>query len=269
MSNTMIFEAMEPVSRKPVSERVAMKLLDLIRTGNLNAGDMLPTENQLAAALQVSRPVVREALRGLSQAEGRRRAMELLEGAGLGEVAMRPIRTLSKGQAQTVQLLGTIVHKPRLLVLDEPFSGLDAINQQRLEGLIRAEVAEGATVLFSTHVIAHAERLCERITVIARGGVRFDGSVAEARDRLPSRVQLRTRRDDGPWRASLPADTTGRDREWSFVLPPAGIEPVLEALIAGGAGIEALQIERPSLHEAFVDLVGEPVDPSDDEELAA
>ena len=66
MSNTMIFEAMEPVSRKPVSERVAMKLLDLIRTGNLNAGDMLPTENQLAAALQVSRPVVREALRGLS-----------------------------------------------------------------------------------------------------------------------------------------------------------------------------------------------------------
>jgi len=209
------------------------------------------------------------ALRGLSQAEGRRRAMELLEGAGLGEVAMRPIRTLSKGQAQTVQLLGTIVHKPRLLVLDEPFSGLDAINQQRLEGLIRAEVAEGATVLFSTHVIAHAERLCERITVIARGGVRFDGSVAEARDRLPSRVQLRTRRDDGPWRASLPADTTGRDREWRFTLPLTGIEPVLEALIAGGAGIEALQIERPSLHEAFVDLVGEPVDPSDDEELAA
>ena len=209
------------------------------------------------------------ALRGLSQAEGRRRAMELLEGAGLGDAALRPIRTLSKGQAQTVQLLGTIVHKPRLLVLDEPFSGLDAINQQRLEGLIRTEVAEGATVLFSTHVIAHAERLCERITVIARGGVRFDGSVAAARDRLPSRVQLRTRRADGPWRASLPADAAERDRQWSFALPPSGIEPVLEALIAGGAGIEALSIERPSLHEAFVDLVGEPVEQPEDEELAA
>ena len=66
VNNTLIFDAIEPVKRLPVSERVAMKLLDLIRTGNLNAGDMLPTENQLAAALQVSRPVVREALRGLS-----------------------------------------------------------------------------------------------------------------------------------------------------------------------------------------------------------
>lgn len=207
------------------------------------------------------------ALRGLPLAEGRRRATALLEEAGLGHAAAKPIRTLSKGMAQTVQLLGTIVHKPRLLVLDEPFSGLDAINQQRLEGLIRAQVADGATVLFSTHVIAHAERLCERITVIAKGGVRFDGTVADARDKLPSRVQLRTRRRDGPWRAALPADATAQDRDWSFALPADGIEPVLEALIAGGAGIETLAIERPSLHEAFVELVGEPV--PQDSEVAA
>ena len=208
------------------------------------------------------------ALRGLPLAEGRRRATALLEEAGLGHAAAKPIRTLSKGMAQTVQLLGTIVHKPRLLVLDEPFSGLDAINQQRLEGLIRAQVADGATVLFSTHVIAHAERLCERITVIAKGGVRFDGTVADARDKLPSRVQLRTRRRDGPWRAALPADATAQDRDWSFALPADGIEPVLEALIAGGAGIETLAIERPSLHEAFVELVGEPV-AQDDAGVAA
>jgi len=203
-------------------------------------------------------------------AEGRRRASALLEEAGLAEAAAKPIRTLSKGMAQTVQLLGTIVHKPRLLVLDEPFSGLDAINQQRLEGLIRVQVDDGATVLFSTHVIAHAERLCERITVIAKGGVRFDGTVASARDRLPSRVQLRTRRADGPWRAALPADATALDRDWSFALPADGIEPVLEALIAGGAGIETLAIERPSLHEAFVELVGEPVaqDQEDAEDAA-
>ena len=199
------------------------------------------------------------ALRGLTLAEGRRRATALLDEAGLGHAAAQPIRTLSKGMAQTVQLLGTIVHRPGLLVLDEPFSGLDAINQQRLEGLIRAQVAQGATVLFSTHVIAHAERLCERITVIAKGGVRFDGTVAEARDRLPSRVQLRTRHGDGPWRGALPADAVAQDRDWSFALPADGIEPILEALIAGGAGIETLAIERPSLHEAFVALVGEPV----------
>jgi ABC-2 type transport system ATP-binding protein len=210
------------------------------------------------------------ALRGLSQAEGRRRASALLDEAGLGEAAMRPIRTLSKGMAQTVQLLGTIVHRPRLLVLDEPFSGLDAINQQRLEGVIRQQVAEGATVIFSTHVIAHAERLCERISVIAQGRVRFDGSVAEARNRLPARVQLRTRQASGAWRARLPADTVERDRHFAFALPRQGIEPVLEALIAGGAGIETLSIERPSLHEAFVDLVGGPIASDESEaEVAA
>ena len=220
----------------------------------------LPEERGLYPSMQAKEAIAfLGALRGMSLADGRRRAMQLLEEAGLGEAATKTIRQLSKGMAQTVQLLGTIVHRPKLLVLDEPFSGLDAINQERLEGLIRAQVAQGATVLFSTHVIAHAERLCERISVIAKGRIRFDGTVAEARGRLPSRVHLTTRAGDGPWRAALPADTSANDRDFDFVLPEGGIEPVLEALIAGGAGIEALAIERPSLHDAFVDLVGEPV----------
>src|SRR6476646_8899882 len=124
------------------------------------------------------------ALRGLPLREGRRRAEALLSEHGLGEWAKRPIRTLSKGMAQTVQLLGTIIHKPRLIVLDEPFSGLDAINQARLEELIRREARTGATIIFSTHVIAHAERLCEQIAIVAKGRVVFDGSVAKARGRL-------------------------------------------------------------------------------------
>ena len=206
------------------------------------------------------------ALRGLPLAEGRRRAIALLDEAGLGEASTRPLRTLSKGMAQTVQLLATIVHRPRLLVLDEPFSGLDAINQARLEGLIRAQVADGATVLFSTHVIAHAERLCERVAIIAKGGVRFSGTVGEARGRLPQRVHLGTRAADGAWRAALPVDAArGGDGLWHFALPDDGIEPVLKALIAGEAGIETLSIERPSLHEAFVALVGEaPAEPDAD-----
>ena len=92
--------------------------------------------------------------------------------------------------AQTIQLFGTIVHQPKLIVLDEPFSGLDAINQGRLEHLIRDEAAAGTTVIFSTHVIAHAERLCERIAIIAGGKIRFEGRVAEARDRLRPQVRL-------------------------------------------------------------------------------
>jgi ABC-2 type transport system ATP-binding protein len=195
-------------------------------------------------------------LRGLPLGEGRRRADAMLEEAGLGGAARAPIRTLSKGMAQTVQLIATIVHRPRLLVLDEPFSGLDAINQERLEAMIRAQVAAGATVLFSTHVIAHAERLCERLTIIAEGRVRFAGTVAEARGRLPSRVRLETRARDGAWRDALPRDAALADGAWGFALPAGGIEPVLAALIEGGAGIETLSIERPSLHDAFVALVG-------------
>ncbi len=138
------------------------------------------------------------ALRGLPLAEGRKRARALMEEHGLGAAVDKPVRTLSKGMAQTVQLLGAIVHEPRLIVLDEPFSGLDAINQGKLERLIRAKAAQGATIIFSTHVIAHAERLCERIAIIAGGKVRFEGSVAEARGRLRPQVRLETRRTDGP-----------------------------------------------------------------------
>jgi ABC-2 type transport system ATP-binding protein len=196
------------------------------------------------------------ALRGLPLKEGKRRAIDLLETHGLGEVVARPIRTLSKGMAQTVQLLGTLVHGPRLIVLDEPFSGLDALNQGRLEALIRAKAAEGVTVLFSTHVIAHAERLCERIAIIAGGRVRFEGGVEEARGRLRPRVRLETRAADGPWRAALPADAARDGSAWTFELPDSGVEPLLKALIDGGAGIETLSIERPGLHDAFVAIAG-------------
>lgn len=198
------------------------------------------------------------ALRGLPLSEGRRRADELLREHGLGDWAKKPIRTLSKGMAQTVQLLGTIVHKPRLIVLDEPFAGLDAINQGRLEELIRREAREGATIIFSTHVIAHAERLCERIAIIAKGKVAFEGGVDDARSRLRPIVRLRTRVEDGPWRSAIPEGARRDGGEWVFELPQSGPEPLLKALIDGGAGIETLAIERPGLHDAFVAIAGNP-----------
>ena len=196
------------------------------------------------------------ALRGLPIAEGRRRADKLLDEHNLGEWAKKPIRALSKGMAQTVQLLGTIIHRPRLIVLDEPFAGLDAINQGRLEELIRRETRAGATIIFSTHVIAHAERLCERVAIIAKGRVAFDGRVDEARARLRPIVRLRTRASDGPWRSAIPADARREGDEYVFELPDGGPEPLLKALIDGEAGIETLAIERPGLHDAFVAIAG-------------
>jgi ABC-2 type transport system ATP-binding protein len=195
------------------------------------------------------------ALRGVPLAEGRRRGRELLEANGLPPD--RQIRQLSKGMAQQVQLLGTLVHEPRLVILDEPFSGLDAINQGKLERLIRDLAAKGTTVIFSTHVIAHAERLCDSVAIIAGGKVPYAGSVDAARDRIRPQVRLETRNPDGPWRAALPAETRREGPFWNFPLPESGVEPLLRALIEGDAGILSLSIERAGLHDAFVAIAGE------------
>src|SRR3546814_5545792 len=81
-----------------------------------------------------------------------RRARELLEQHGLGYAADRQIRQLSEGMAQQVQILGTLVHKPRLVVFDEPFSGLDALNQGKLERMMRGLAEQSTTVIFSTQI---------------------------------------------------------------------------------------------------------------------
>ena len=197
------------------------------------------------------------ALRGVPLKEGRRRGRALLEEHGLGHAADRQIRQLSKGMAQIVQLLGTLVHEPQLVVLDEPFSGLDAINQGKLEVLIRDLADRGTTVIFSTHVIAHAERLCEGVAIIAGGKVPYAGSVDEARDRIPAQVRLETSARDGSWRAALPDNTRRVGQFWYFPLPESGIEPLLRALIDGDAGIQSLSVERAGLHDAFVAIAGE------------
>jgi ABC-2 type transport system ATP-binding protein len=196
------------------------------------------------------------ALRGLDRKVGRTRAAELMEAAGLGHAIDEKIKKLSKGMAQLVQLLGSVVHRPDLLVLDEPFSGLDPVNQEKLEALILAERDRGATVLFSTHIMAHAERVCDRLAIIAGGKRRFEGTVDEARGTLPSRVRYLPVRPDAAIAEVLPHDATRDGDGWRFQLPAEGIEGLLVTLIERGYGIAGLSIERPGLHDAFVRIVG-------------
>ncbi|MDD3800433.1 MAG: ATP-binding cassette domain-containing protein [Novosphingobium sp.] len=223
----------------------------------------LPEERGLYPAMKAIEAIAfMGALRGLPLKEGRARGRELLERHGLGHAADKQIRHLSKGMAQTVQLLGSLVHRPRLVVFDEPFSGLDALNQGKLERMLRGLAEDGTTVIFSTHVIAHAERLCEGIAIIAGGKVPFAGDVDVARDRIPPQVRLETRAADGAWRLALPADAKAETKAgggtfWSFSLPANGVEPLLRALIEGDAGILSLSIERAGLHDAFVAIAGE------------
>ena len=217
----------------------------------------LPEERGLYPAMKAREAIAfMGALRGLDWKVGRARAIELMETAGLGHAVDEKIRKLSKGMAQLVQLLGSVVHRPDLLVLDEPFSGLDPVNQEKLEALILAERDRGATVLFSTHIMAHAERVCDRLAIIAGGKRRFEGTVDDARGLLPSRVHYLPHHPGADIASLLPADATDNGDGWRFELPKEGIERLLVTLIDRGHGIAGLSIERPSLHEAFVRIVG-------------
>ncbi|MBU0865911.1 MAG: ATP-binding cassette domain-containing protein, partial [Alphaproteobacteria bacterium] len=154
----------------------------------------LPEERGLYPGMKAREAIAfMGALRGLDWAEGRRRAATFMTELGLERVIDEKIRKMSKGMAQMIQLIGSIVHAPDLIVLDEPFSGLDPVNQERLEMLVRRERDRGATILFSTHVMAHAERLCDRLAIIARSQRRFEGTVDDARGLLPMQVRYTPR----------------------------------------------------------------------------
>lgn len=204
-------------------------------------------------------------LKGLTGRDARKRATALLERYGLGDSAAKPISRLSKGMAQKVQILCAVVHKPELIVLDEPFSGLDPVNQQGLEGLIREAHAEGATIVFSTHVMEHAERLCDRLVVIARGEKRFDGGSAEALALLPrrARVAVTGAFDLAPplaaagFGAREDAARGGEGRSWIVDLPAGrDAQAALKAAVEAGAPVVSFTPEDVRLREVFVSLVG-------------
>lgn len=216
----------------------------------------LPEERGLYPSMKAREAIAfMGALRGLDWAEGRKRADDALEAAGLGHIAHGKIRSLSKGMAQLVQLLGSLIHKPELIVLDEPFSGLDPVNQELLEMLILAERNRGATILFSTHVMGHAQRICDRLSIIAGGKVRFEGTVDEARETLPMKAHYVPCSGEDGVRALLPFDAEQSGKGWRFTVPEGGAEKLVMDLVKAGHGIAGLSIERPGLHDAFVRIV--------------
>ena len=200
-------------------------------------------------------------LKGMAAAAARKRALELLERFGLAAFAHTRIEALSKGMAQKVQILATVVHAPELVILDEPFSGLDPVNQQVLEDLIVDLHREGRTVLFSTHVMQHAERLCDRLLLIARGRLAFEGTLAEARARLPRTIRLKTRSEAAalaalPGVAEVIADAAAGEYELRLAAGADG-EGVLRACFERGLALARFDMSEPALHDIFVALVGE------------
>ncbi|KAB2959035.1 MAG: ATP-binding cassette domain-containing protein, partial [Thermoanaerobaculia bacterium] len=139
----------------------------------------LPEERGLYRKMQVEEHLAfLGELHGLGRARARELARGWLARVGLAERARAKVETLSKGLQQKLQLAGTVIHDPELLILDEPFSGLDPLNQTLFRELIADFRQRGRTILFSTHVMEHAEKLCDRIALIARGRVVLAGELA-------------------------------------------------------------------------------------------
>ncbi len=203
-------------------------------------------------------------LKGVPMGEGRKRAKAMLEAQGLGESSRKKMKELSKGMAQKVQLIASVVHRPEFVILDEPFSGLDPVNQQGLEAVIRGLAADGATVLFSTHVMQHAERLCDKVVLLARGQKAFEGTVTEAR--ATSRRFLELEGAIDPAAAAALSGVTGVET----LSEQDGVRVLKAALAANARGQESLkaafltgldvrrfELREPSLHDAFIDLTGD------------
>jgi ABC-2 type transport system ATP-binding protein len=222
----------------------------------------LPEERGLYSGMSVLETVVYFGrLKGLSRAAARSAAASLIERLGLGSLRDRRVERLSKGTAQKVQLATALVNSPQLLLLDEPFSGLDPVNQSVLQYAILAAAKAGSTVLFSTHVMEHAERLCTRLIILAQGQKVFEGGQEEAKAMLPSRIRLRAKSDPSslPGVASaepLPAVETGWG-DWQIVLRP-GAEPadLLEACVRTGFPLRDFEAHSASLHDVFLHLAG-------------
>ncbi|HZZ67515.1 MAG TPA: ATP-binding cassette domain-containing protein [Phenylobacterium sp.] len=200
-------------------------------------------------------------LKGMAAPAAQASAEVLIERFGLTPFARRKVDQLSKGMAQKVQLATALVTTPRLLILDEPFAGLDPVNQAVLEEMVLDLVKAGSTVVFSTHVMQHAERLCDRLLLIARGRKVFQGSQDEARAQLPARLSLTARADPRQLPGVEQAQASGAAgdgwTDWEITLTPgAGSGALLEACTASGFALRRFETRRATLHEVFLHLVG-------------
>ena len=199
-------------------------------------------------------------LKGMKRADAKRKAVEMLERYGLGANVDSKCEALSKGMQQKVQVLASIVHSPEFVILDEPFSGLDPVNQEVLEQVIADLAKQGSTIVFSTHVMEHAERLCDRIVLIAKGKKLFDGTIPEAKRTIRRRVVLETSANP-ELLARLPGvsgveKTTQPNRYEVSVADGARPEEILGACFKGGIELSAFDKNEPSLRDVFLKLVG-------------
>jgi len=198
-------------------------------------------------------------IRGMTRAIARQRSMTWLERLGLVEWAGKKVEDLSKGMQQKVQFIGTVLHDPELLILDEPFSGLDPINQDVLEEIVRDFHSRGTTILFSTHLMDQAERLCESVCLICKAEKILDGNLKEIKRRERSGAVEVDFDGDDAWLNGSEMDAIESTASGVRIRLRDGEDPqgILQRAVSAGVKIRRFEIVEPTLHEVFVRHVGE------------
>ncbi len=224
----------------------------------------LPEERGLYRKMKVRDVLVFLAeTKGVPRARAAAKADEWLARLGLAEWRLRQVEELSKGMQQKVQFIGTMLHQPELLVLDEPFSGLDPINQQALKDIIVQLSRTGTTIIFSTHQMEVAEKICDHVCIIARGRKVLDGPLAEVK-RAHGGTHVAVAFEDAADGAAAmrvigdlveAADDSGMSAELEL-RDGADPQQLLERLMQLRLRLRRFERIEPSLHRIFIDLAG-------------
>src|SRR5256714_1191316 len=202
-------------------------------------------------------------MKGVDRRRARQRADEWLERLGLAQWRLRRVDELSKGMQQKVQFISTMLHEPDLMIFDEPFSGLDPVNAQVLKDAVLDLRRRGKTMLFSTHIMEQAEKLCEQLCIIARGRKLVDGALSDIK-RTHGGHHLVIGFDGSlGGAAQVFADRTlvskvdnyGQYAELELA-SGAESQQILQRLVASGARLSKFELQEASLHKIFIDLVG-------------
>src|SRR5256714_9663577 len=255
----MIMDIYEPDSG-------TVRLFDQVGGGRTNSARIgyLPEERGLYPRMRVLDVLVFLAeAKGVSRRSARAKATEWLDRLGLADWRMRKVSDLSKGMQQKVQFISTILHDPDLVILDKPFSGLDPVNSQVLRDTVVEYRRRGKTVLFSTHIMEHAEKLCDRLCIIARGRKLIDGSLAEVKRTHGGKHVIVAFDGSQGGAQQVFADRRlvakiqdyGQQAELELA-PGADPQEILRVLVESGARLARFELASPSLHMIFVDLVG-------------
>ncbi|MGI4831482.1 MAG: ABC transporter ATP-binding protein [Janthinobacterium lividum] len=218
----------------------------------------LPEERGLYKKMKVlDQLVFLGQLHGLSEATARQRALTWCERLQITEAIEKKTEELSKGMQQKIQFIASLLHEPELIIMDEPFSGLDPVNATLLQDTLLELRREGKAILFSTHRMDQVEKLCDAIAIIYQGKLVLHGTVREIKGRYPrNRVQMVFSGPDGFLQhpgvlearnyAGI-AEITLRSQEFA--------QPMLAAAMAGGAEITRFEVIEPTLEEIFIETV--------------